>query len=466
MLLQVNASPESSTATSTGPLRFQDVQNSYDDGECDEAGKGSSPSITSISLFSPVVDPALFDIPAAQKTLVRYYTECASDLLINLEIANNPLRTLILPRAWSSRSLFNAVCAVAAAHWSNTARQAQTPAIPPASAQLYYHRALAGLRRSLDAIPRAAADDGKQQLVPTDAILTTAMLCKYEIISGSTQHWMPHLDGLRNMITQRGGLQTLEPDVRDFLHGLYGYHHTLSRLANLRSGVRKAPRDVVPATGNLHVDVYFGLTEQIGQLCCRIWELAQSVPVAVADIDVLQVEVNSINAELTSWTCPTTGREVPPWVSAEAFVRLEKVAKGFRYAAFVYLHSVLTYVALKSPGVGAAAHVRALHDTITYTKDHAVARIVEIVRTCLPLAHCEYSALCFALFCAGVETESGDDRLFVLHCIGKLEAAFGIGNTTVLKKLIRHIWKLKVVDGVTRHWQFAMEELGWQLCLT
>jgi hypothetical protein len=171
------------------------------------------------------------------------------------------------------------------------------------------------------------------------------------------------------------------------------------------------------------------------------------------------------NTQLNHWTCSATSYVVPRGVSVAALSRLEIVANSFRYAAFVYLHSMLEYISLKSSGIQSASLILP-YSEISYTKLEAIDHVLRIVRGCLPLTHSEYSALCFPLFCAGCESESGDHRMFVLYCLDQLELNFGIGNTSRVKALIQHIWISKIVDGVKKHWIEALEELGWELILT
>lgn len=139
---------------------------------------------------------------------LQYHVEEGSRLLANLESDDNPLRSLLIPRAISSPLLLKAICAVSALHLANRSQglSAQT-----ASAK-YYGRTLAGLRTALDA--------GPQDNLTDDTVLAVGLMCKYEIVRGSVKQWGVHLNALQRMITSRGGLRTMDPDVGQFLRGL------------------------------------------------------------------------------------------------------------------------------------------------------------------------------------------------------------------------------------------------------
>lgn len=148
---------------------------------------------------------------------LQYHVEQGSKLLANLENDENPLRSLLIPRALSSPLLMNAVCAVSAMHFSNRLRHnnnnswsnnAQT------AAANYYVRALRGLRTT---ITNYYSNTGS---FPEEALLTVALLCKYEIVRGSVKQWAGHLNALQKLIISRGGFATLDCETAEFLRGL------------------------------------------------------------------------------------------------------------------------------------------------------------------------------------------------------------------------------------------------------
>jgi hypothetical protein len=168
-----------------------------------------------LALYSPTLWNVSSPISGERMRFLQYYIERASDRLINLEIADNPLRTLVLPRASSSILVLNALCALAACHQSNTSQGLELQS--SARALSYYSRTLQDLRKSLEVNCSGNNDD----LLPsTDSILTAALLCKYEIVSGSTKQWPLHLKAVQRLVALRGGFDTLDHDLRGFLSGL------------------------------------------------------------------------------------------------------------------------------------------------------------------------------------------------------------------------------------------------------
>lgn len=135
--------------------------------------------------------------------------EQGSRLLSNLESDDNPLRSILIPRAMSSPLLMKAVCAVSALHLANRSQGfgAHTAAVK------YYSGTLSGLRTALDKCTT--------EVFPDDAMLAVGLLCKYEIVRGSVKQWVVHLNALQRLIVSRGGFASMDRDAAEFLRGLY-----------------------------------------------------------------------------------------------------------------------------------------------------------------------------------------------------------------------------------------------------
>lgn len=140
---------------------------------------------------------------------LQYYVEQGSKLLANLETDENPLRSLILPRALTSPLLMKAVCAVSAIHLGNRSLDSSTTETAAAG---YYIRTLRGLRSTLAECPSSLFRD--------DTILAVAFLCKYEIVRGSVKQWAVHLDALQKLVISRGGFVCLDRETAEFVWGL------------------------------------------------------------------------------------------------------------------------------------------------------------------------------------------------------------------------------------------------------
>lgn len=150
----------------------------------------------------------LSHLSAHEFRYLQYHVEHSSRLLTNLDTDDNPLRSLLIPRAMSSPILMKALCAISALHLANWSQgvDAQT-----ASAK-FYGRALAGLRKE---IAECRAD-----ILSDDAMLAIGLMCKYEIVRGSVKQWVVHLNALQRLIASRGGLASMGRDAAVYLRGL------------------------------------------------------------------------------------------------------------------------------------------------------------------------------------------------------------------------------------------------------
>lgn len=145
---------------------------------------------------------------------LQYHTERGSKLLTNLEMEENPLRAIIIPRALSSPLVMDALCAVSAVHMSNWAPHRDAGS--QTAAMHYYGRTINRLRKVLSdpyAISSCTA-------TPEEIIITVAWLCKYEVVRGSVKQWRDHLDALQKLITSYGGFSGLDPELAEFISGL------------------------------------------------------------------------------------------------------------------------------------------------------------------------------------------------------------------------------------------------------
>ncbi|KAJ5782764.1 hypothetical protein N7457_004538 [Penicillium paradoxum] len=404
---------------------------------------------------------------------LQYHMEQGSRLLANLESDDNPLRSMLIPRAMSSPLLMKALCAISALHLANRSQGfgAQTAAMK------YYTGTLNGLR--------AALDQCSMEVLPDDALLTVGLLCKYEVVRGSVQQWVVHLNALQCLIVSRGGFASMDRDAAEFLRGLFVYAYNMARIIKRN----RISADIVVDSdiGIPKLDIYIGYTEEILKLCVRIAEL----PSIQSDTLALRLSVASINESLVTWSHTFTPHIIPPGTSPTTLTRLRLVAECFRDAGFIYLHSIMERIsrnysdASLSTNSGTIANSQTAEypslstsdwlPLISTPKSTALYRCLSRIGA-FPLGeHCEYSALTFPLFIAGCETDNVTHREVVLQSLGKLQDNFGIGNVRRAKELLRILWarqdaslEAKILGGNRRekvHWLDIIEELGWELIL-
>ncbi|KAJ5904037.1 hypothetical protein N7504_006420 [Penicillium tannophilum] len=395
---------------------------------------------------------------------LQYHVQQGSRLLANLESDDNPLRSLLIPRAMSSPLLMRAVCAVSALHLANRSQgySAQT------ASATFYGRTLEGIRSVLvKSSPEALSDD---------AMLAVGLLCKYEIVRGSVKQWVVHLNALQRLIATRGGLQSMDPDAAHFLRGLYLYAYNMARISNRKRITAAEPCPADTDLGAPRLDIYIGYTEEILKLCARIAEL----PSLEGDVVSLRLAIASINESLLTWSHTSIPYIIPQGLTPASLTRLQLVAECYRDAGFVYLHSILEHMSLKSRNENASLYYTEWAPLIFAPKSVAVHRCLARVET-FPLDdHCEYSALTFPLFIAGAESDVLAHRSLVIQSLAKLQSNFGIGNVKRAEEVLAILWARKdanALDGIilgepsvnanaqSSHWLDILEELQWELIL-
>ncbi|KAJ5336008.1 uncharacterized protein N7506_004030 [Penicillium brevicompactum] len=393
---------------------------------------------------------------------LQYHMEQGSRLLANLESDDNPLRSILIPRAMSSPLLMKAVCAVSALHLANRSQGfgAHTAAVN------YYSGTLSGLRSALG--------ECSTELLPDDAMLAVGLLCKYEIVRGSVKQWVVHLNALQRLIVSRGGFASMDRDAAEFLRGLFVYAYQMARISN-HNRITPADISVDSDIGIPKLDIYIGYTEELLELCARIAEL----PASKHDNLALYLSVASINESLLNWTHTSTPYVIPSGTPAATLTRLQLVAECFRDAGFAYLHSIMEHISRDLETAELAIPVGAIPtqdwcSLISSPKQPAIDRCLARVKN-FPLDdHCEYSALTFPLFISGCESNNIADREVVLQSLDKLQHNFGIGNVRRAKELLGILWARRDADsglfglGIDHkqvHWLDIVKELGWELIL-
>ncbi|KAL4997215.1 fungal-specific transcription factor domain-containing protein [Aspergillus recurvatus] len=398
---------------------------------------------------------------------LQYHMERGSKLLANLETDENPLRSLIIPRALSSPLLMNALCALSAIHFSNRAHQSWTAENEGAN---YYIDTMRGLRTTL------ATSQGSP--VPDDAILAVSLLCKYEIVRGSVKQWAVHLGALQTLVSSRGGFNQIHQDAAEFIRGLLVYANHLAKLTT-RKTLFEPSITAFDIVKSRKLDIYIGYTEEIIKTCARIADL----PRLASDLVALGLEVVTIDNILHKWTSTKTTYIIPKGMAQATLSRLRLVAESFRDAAYIYLHSVLeritrSKILASSPISNVPREFECL---ITTSKTTAITSLLTRLRTHPIDNNCEFSALTFPLFIAGCETNSKEDRESVWDMLSVIEINFGIGNVKRAKEALEIVWascsladdgvgngEARIEDKqkrVKKHWTDVLNGLGWDLIL-
>ncbi|PKY01271.1 C6 transcription factor [Aspergillus campestris IBT 28561] len=434
------SSPSDSNAIE---IRTPSADNSDFDDVDTSRGKEVVPWNAPVEFGLGILDPSghMSNLSHLETHFLQYHMEQGSKLLANLDSDENPLRSLIIPRALSSPLLMKALCAVSAMHLANRSQDnlhAQT------AAANYYIRTMSGIRAALFQSPGQPFTD--------DSILSVALLVKYEIVRGSVKQWATHLKALENLVISRGGFATFDTDLAEFLWGLFMYAHNLAKVTNRRP----VTQELIPGTEHLSLtklDSYIGYTEDIIRISARIADL----PCLRHDPVALILEIQTIDSSLRSWTHTMKQYNLPRGITAAAIQRLLMVAECFRDSSYIHLHSILKRMSQEIAG----PDLYTLWSSFVSTsKDAALQSCVTRLRS-FPLdQYCEYSALTSPLFLVGAESEDPATRALVIESLDKLQSNFGIGNVKRAKEVLHLLW-----DGEMRHWLDVLEHLQWDLVL-
>lgn len=207
---ETRRSPSSVSVTRSVPSSPQRRVNVQEETQYESDTQTPDGSQNSVSIISrPQSYPHPTHLSGTESHYLQYHVEFGSRLLANLESDDNPLRSVLIPRAMSSPLLMRAVCAVSALHLANRSQDlsAQT------AAANFYGRALSGIR--------AALTESLTDVLSDDTMLAVGLMCKYEIVRGSVKQWVVHLSALQRLIASRGGLTSMDADAAQFLRGLY-----------------------------------------------------------------------------------------------------------------------------------------------------------------------------------------------------------------------------------------------------
>ena len=174
-------------------------------------------------VYEGSIFPGLSYLPplsSSQRYHLEYYFDKLSGVLVNAVGSANPLRSLILPRAASSKLLLNAVCATAAVHMSSSSGGIHSEYSTLGTQ--YYVRVLSAVREMIPRIKSGQKGGNAQDVMNMEmAILATIFLCKYEIIKDGVGNWRHHLLGIESMCEAlMSESDKAEPDTMAFVNSL------------------------------------------------------------------------------------------------------------------------------------------------------------------------------------------------------------------------------------------------------
>lgn len=156
------------------------------------------------------------NISSMELFLLQYHINRLCSILVNVDGPNNPMRSVLIPRAIVSPMLLDAICAVSACHLSNDQPHLQSIALA------YHTRALNALNSTLSRFYDSTSRDDAIDREATS--LTATFLCKYEIMNGSVTKWRQHLIGLENIVEMEGFRIPMSKETSEYVRSLYDTH--------------------------------------------------------------------------------------------------------------------------------------------------------------------------------------------------------------------------------------------------
>ncbi|CAG9983779.1 unnamed protein product [Clonostachys byssicola] len=394
---------------------------------------------------------------------LQYLDEQAATQLLNVDSGVfNPLRRLILPRALDCLGVLYGVCAVAACHQAQRS-DPETRIDQNIVATRFYVKSVNWLQST---VGRQAAHLDSQCSTWDDAsVITSLLLCKYEIIKGSSAHWRDHLDGLELLIQKKGGIQNLEVECAQYVASFLRYHRMIADICHLdkaTNGQENSGLDIM-ATSTFSLDVYSGCAHHLLKTCHDIARLASRLESqeAVTYTDFAEAEARIISSLGTSIIEPEV-QCLSDGTTVSQISRLLYVAQRTRYAAFVFLHSVV------ERGIELCKFETAERDAlrlqIPYTKSQALDGCLEMLAE-VPIAqHCEFAGLALAFFLAGCEVEDEHRKYLVLEKLFLIQRSFGLGHIASANEALMMIWQ-RDRGAKPQVWWNTMRDTGWELIL-
>ncbi|CAG9957082.1 unnamed protein product [Clonostachys rosea f. rosea IK726] len=394
---------------------------------------------------------------------LQYLDEQAATQLLNVDSGVfNPLRRLILPRALDCPGVLYGVCAVAACHQAQRS-DPETRIDQNIVATRFYVKSVNWLQST---VGRQTVQLDSQCSSWDDAsVITSLLLCKYEIIKGSSAHWRDHLDGLELLIQKKGGIHNLEVECAQYVASFLRYHRMIADICHLEKATNCQENNGldVMATSTFSLDVYSGCAHHLLKTCHDIARLASRLESqeAVTYTDFAEAEARIISSLGTSIIKPEV-QCLSDGTSISQISRLLYVAQRTRYAAFVFLHSVVER-AIELCKFGDAER-DALRLQIPYTKSQALDGCLEMLAE-VPIAqHCEFAGLALAFFLAGCEVEDEHRKYLVLEKLFLIQRSFGLGHIASANEALMMIWQ-RDRGAKAQVWWNMMRDTGWELIL-
>lgn len=145
---------------------------------------------------------------------LQYHEQRIADVLVHIGSEENPLRCLLLPRAFASPLLRNVVCALSAMHYY---RNISGELSAKAAAFGYYDSAVKTLQYFLQDMDHRGWHSRPRPCSTEDLLLAVTWLGVYEVTWSRSTNWRSHLNALRDLIAHFDVGCKVDPEVMRFV---------------------------------------------------------------------------------------------------------------------------------------------------------------------------------------------------------------------------------------------------------
>ncbi|KAF9893190.1 hypothetical protein FE257_011613 [Aspergillus nanangensis] len=279
----------------------------------------------------PALSPTLPLFPnlsqPQQQYLLDYYLDQVCPRTTASSTTSSPFASVILPFCLSaSPTLFQAIQALGACHWSRSNPEYATLALK------FKWQAIRGLRQ------RLSNAGSMSHLQDPEILVIMMMLCLYEIVDNCDQRWTVHLQGAKDLIRFKRQQQLLPSGATDatdavsiFAERFFAFQDVMGRTACAKE---KLFENDYWRENKGKIDLWMGCSPELVSLLSSITDLSRTRRQLTTDSDraAFSLRAASLGRELENLVQET---------DSDADKSLWSAAELKRLAAVLYLHSAL-----------------------------------------------------------------------------------------------------------------------------
>ncbi|KAL6242637.1 hypothetical protein RBB50_010283 [Rhinocladiella similis] len=391
-----------------------------------------------------------------ERYLLDHYIHRASVVLINVDGPLNPLRQVLVPRALISPTLMDALYAIAAYH----VFVCNDDPDMKARSLAYYNSAAS--RLSCLIRDTAVLSSGQDLEI---LVLTTILLCKYEIISVGP-NWRQHLRGVQTMLdVYRNDLSRKAPETLSYAKSFFSYHSCIA-------GITRTDESPCPSTFSDHdepghsarphndVDPYMGISGELISLLTSATETAMLDFSKDENLFSTMCTVIRIHERITNDATILETPSLPREHGDDTICHLRSIAVAYKNVLIAYLHIILEAVADGASSKASLFEYSRIQNLIALTKDEAISACIQATLSIPDDNPCSVG-LVPLLFFVATETTSSTEFDIALKRLSAIFRTARLGNVGTALDLLAKMQRIKAV-----HWRQILKCCEWDLVVT